>query len=204
MAHWPWWLGGLALAAVALAHVLFTGRALAVSGIYRRLAFWRAELEVERCRAELARDADAAERALLEATAEEAGLDLAALASAPPPSGAPAPDKVPAAPAPLLGQAIFLGAIVIGGWLAHLLGAGAAGDPSAASPALPGASGGWLWLAMAAGGLLVGVGTGLAGGCASGHGLSGCARLRPASLVATASFFAAAVALTRLGAAAGW
>lgn len=204
MVHWPFWLGGPALAAVVLGHVLLTGRALGVSGIYRRLAFWHAELEVERSRAELDRDAGAMEQALLEATAEEAGLDPSALAPEPEPAGAQAPAPAVAPPAPLLGQAAFLGAIVAGGWLAHLLGAGAAGGTAAASPAIPGARGGWLWLAMAAGGLLVGLGTSLAGGCASGHGLSGCARLRPASLVATASFLAAAVALTRLGAVAGW
>jgi uncharacterized protein len=211
MAPWPWWLGGPALAAVVLGHVLFTGRALGVSGIFRRLAFWRAERAVERSRAELTSDAAALEQALLAATAEEAGLDPSALAAlAALAAGPAAPDEplpaVPAAaaPPPLLGQAIFLGGIVAGGWLAHRLGAGDAGGAAAASPAIPGAHGSWLWLTMAAGGLLAGVGTSLAGGCASGHGLSGCARLRPASLLATGSFLAAALALTRLGALAGW
>jgi uncharacterized membrane protein YedE/YeeE len=50
------------------------------------------------------------------------------------------------------------------------------------------------WLALLGGGLLVGFGTALAGGCTSGHGLCGTARLQPGSLVATAAFFAAAVA----------
>lgn len=43
------------------------------------------------------------------------------------------------------------------------------------------------------GGGLVGFGTQLAGGCTSGHGLSGVSRLVPASLIATASFFGAAI-----------
>jgi uncharacterized membrane protein YedE/YeeE len=42
------------------------------------------------------------------------------------------------------------------------------------------------------GGLLAGFGTRLAGGCSSGHGLSGCGRLRPVSLLATAVFFGTA------------
>jgi uncharacterized protein len=193
---------------VVLGHVLFTGRALGVSGIYCRLAFWRAERAVEPSRAELTSDADALAQALLAATAEEAGLDASAFTAAPA-AADEAPPSVPAnsAPPPLAGQAIFLGGIVAGGWLAHRLGAGAAAGAAAAaaaSPAIPGAQGGWLWLAMAAGGLLTGFGTCLAGGCASGHGLSGCARLHPASLVATGSFLAAALALTRLGALAGW
>lgn len=50
------------------------------------------------------------------------------------------------------------------------------------------------YLALLAGGIAVGFDTPMAGGCTSGHGLSGCARLVPASLVATAAFFAMAVA----------
>lgn len=42
-------------------------------------------------------------------------------------------------------------------------------------------------------GLLVGVGTTLANGCTSGHGVCGVARLSPRSLVATASFLASGV-----------
>ena len=43
-------------------------------------------------------------------------------------------------------------------------------------------------------GLLVGVGTRYAGGCTSGHGVCGLARLSPCSLVATLSFMAAGFA----------
>lgn len=42
-------------------------------------------------------------------------------------------------------------------------------------------------------GLLVGFGTRLGGGCTSGHGVCGLARLSPRSLVATATFFVAAL-----------
>jgi uncharacterized membrane protein YedE/YeeE len=44
------------------------------------------------------------------------------------------------------------------------------------------------------GGLLVGFGTRLGGGCTSGHGVCGLARLSPRSLVATALFMACGVA----------
>lgn len=50
-----------------------------------------------------------------------------------------------------------------------------------------------LWLLVPAG-LLVGVGTRLAGGCTSGHGVCGLARLSPRSLVATGLFMAAGAA----------
>ena len=52
-----------------------------------------------------------------------------------------------------------------------------------------------VWLALLGGGALVGFGTSMAGGCTSGHGLVGCARLQPASLVVTAAFFGTAVAV---------
>lgn len=50
------------------------------------------------------------------------------------------------------------------------------------------------WTLIVAGGLLVGFGTRLGGGCTSGHGVCGMARLSPRSIVATCVFMAAAVA----------
>jgi len=44
---------------------------------------------------------------------------------------------------------------------------------------------------LAAGGAAVGAGVTLAGGCTSGHGVCGLARLSPRSIVATATFMAA-------------
>ena len=56
------------------------------------------------------------------------------------------------------------------------------------------------WLMIVAGGLLVGFGTRLGGGCTSGHGVCGIARLSPRSIAATCIFMATAgivVALSR-------
>jgi uncharacterized protein len=47
---------------------------------------------------------------------------------------------------------------------------------------------------LIAGGLLVGLGTRLANGCTSGHGICGMARLSPRSFVAVASFMGAGFA----------
>jgi uncharacterized membrane protein YedE/YeeE len=49
------------------------------------------------------------------------------------------------------------------------------------------------WGLIVAAGLLVGFGTRLGGGCTSGHGVCGIARLSPRSVVATCVFMAAAV-----------
>jgi uncharacterized protein len=48
------------------------------------------------------------------------------------------------------------------------------------------------WPLIMIGGLLVGFGTRLGGGCTSGYGVCGLARLSPRSLVATGSFMATA------------
>ena len=49
-------------------------------------------------------------------------------------------------------------------------------------------------IAMIIGGLIVGVGVTFGGGCTSGHGVCGIARLSPRSIVATVVFMIAAVA----------
>lgn len=49
-------------------------------------------------------------------------------------------------------------------------------------------------LTLIAAGLLVGYGTRLGGGCTSGHGVCGVARLSPRSLIATAVFMAVGIA----------
>lgn len=53
-------------------------------------------------------------------------------------------------------------------------------------------------LGIVVAGVLVGFGTQLGGGCTSGHGVCGIARLSPRSLVATATFFAVAAATVYL------
>lgn len=51
---------------------------------------------------------------------------------------------------------------------------------------------------LVAAGLLVGYGTALAGGCTSGHGVCGVARLSPRSLAATGVFLGVAIVTTFL------
>jgi uncharacterized protein len=49
------------------------------------------------------------------------------------------------------------------------------------------------WIVIAVGGLLVGFGTRMSGGCTSGHGICGIARLSARSMAATAIFMATAL-----------
>lgn len=68
--------------------------------------------------------------------------------------------------------------LLAGGLIASSIDPSTLGTPPANRP---------LWL-LALAGLLTGVGTGLARGCTSGHGICGIARLSPRSLTATLTF----------------
>ena len=83
----------------------------------------------------------------------------------------------------------FLAGLILAPILAGLIGFGMA------QPELPSN-----WAVIAVAGLLVGFGTRLGGGCTSGHGICGIARLSPRSIAATIVFMLMAivtVAITR-------
>ena len=195
--YWPWWAGAIGLALVTIAYSLTTERPFGVSGAWDRVLHWRAEREIERRRA---RD-EVEQRSLVDA--------LAAFSpgNPDPPSPSPRhrhaanpPVRRPPRPAPLVTQAALLVSILVGGFIAAVtsgrfevrldMGAGFS-ELVTGNPAI---MVGVLFL----GGLLVGFGTRLAGGCTSGHGLNGCGRLYPASFVATAVFFGTAVVVSFL------
>lgn len=89
---------------------------------------------------------------------------------------------------------VFNVGLVLGALLAASLGAGAsAAGYGALGAALP-----WYGLVpvLLAVGLLIGYGARWAGGCTSGHGISGCSVASPESLAATGVFFSVAVLVT--------
>lgn len=89
----------------------------------------------------------------------------------------------------------FLGGLVLGSLLAAAGGTARVegyGDLGDALP-LP-----LLVVVLAGCGLLIGYGARWAGGCTSGHGISGCSAGSPDSIATTATFFGVAVATTLL------
>lgn len=210
--YWPWWAGAIGLALVTINYTLATDRSFGVSSAWDRVLHWRSERHLERMEEEFTDDRALAD-ALAAATAEHFGTGPAAPMSPQVPYGGTQPlepDVEPAAgettsitslrPVPLVTQAALLVSIFLGGLIAavtsgrfHLrfdMGPGfrnlVTADPTT------------MIILLFTGGVLVGFGTRLAGGCSSGHGLSGCGRLRPVSLVATAVFFGTAVAVSFL------
>lgn len=221
-AYLPWWVGAAALALVTVGSCIVARRPLGVSGILARFANVRGELRADRARAEVERAGDAAlEAAMLAATLEAFGP--APGASDPalpvvPAAGAPACAALadagsgrrpgacrstacgkPAARPTIGAHALFLAGIVAGGFVAAVARGGFALrldlGPDFAREVGRGGAG---LAALAVGGLLVGIGTSVSGGCSTGHGLSGMSRLQPAGVAATATFFATAVACSLL------
>ena len=93
----------------------------------------------------------------------------------------------------------FLGGLVIGGALSAMLAGG--WSPTWALGRFDeaiglGPAGKVVW--MFAGGMLIGFGTRLAGGCTSGHGIFGLANLEVSSLLTAASYMAGGVLATQL------
>ncbi|WP_341483770.1 YeeE/YedE family protein [Streptomyces endophytica] len=210
--YWPWWAGAIGLALVTLNHTLITDRSLGVSAAWDRVLHWRRERQLERMDEEFTDDHALAE-AFAAATAEHFGTDTGASTAPQVPHEKPQPLEADAAsaaserpaatslrPAPLVTQAALLLSIFLGGFIAavtsgrfhlrHDMGPGFRDLVTADSTTMI--------ATLFVGGVLVGFGTRLAGGCSSGHGLSGCGRLRPVSIVATAVFFGTAVAVSFL------
>jgi uncharacterized membrane protein YedE/YeeE len=144
---WPFWLGGSALALVALLHWLAAGKLMSVSSRFTAL--------VERVRG----GADPRGEPLSEHLAFLVGLAGGGLGSA----------------------------LLAGTFAPSMFDVGATFD------ALFGGSPLTTALVMVGGGVLVGMGTRMATGCTSGHGLCGVARFERGSLLATCAFFGTGV-----------
>ncbi|MFF0107554.1 YeeE/YedE family protein [Streptomyces hirsutus] len=208
--YWPWWAGAIGLALVTINHTLITDRSLGVSAAWDRVLHWRRERRLERMDEEFTDDQALAE-ALAAATAEHFGTGAATVPQVPYGKSQPleadaesAASERPAAtslrPAPLVTQAALLISVFLGGFIAAV----ASGrfrlryDMGPGFRNLVTADSTVMIAVLFVGGVLIGFGTRLAGGCSSGHGLSGCGRLRPVSIVATAVFFGTAVAVSFL------
>lgn len=201
MEYWTWWKGALALGGLTVFFVFMAGRMLGVSGSWTSIVNWRDERKRQQTADAFRTNTAVMQNSLLAATLAEFGeqktRQLLAGQGAALPGQAVA--RAPATGTRWTANLTFLAFMAVGGLLA------AAGsdhlelrfDLGATHTRLFGS--GWQeWLALLGGGVLVGFGTQMAGGCTSGHGLSGVSRLTPASLVATAMFFASAVATSFL------
>lgn len=194
--YWPWWLSGLALGSLTIIFRLMTGRALGVSGSWQKVALWQQERQRDKKSAAVAANQDGVASALLAATLAEFGDSAFEANAAPAATGATEAPKAaaPKANVPWTAHLVFLLSMILGGllWALYTGNFQIQFELSPLHTRLSGA--GWeIGFVLFSGGFLVGVGTQMAGGCSSGHGLSGCANFSPASLLATVAFFSSAV-----------
>ena len=203
MEYWTWWIGGLALGLFAVIFSLLTGKPLGVSGSWLSIARRKDDAMLKKSADVLDGDKDEVQDELLAMTMAEFGegavennpqrregeVDAEVVSG----------KKLKQDYTPWTVHVLFLVTMFFGSYLASLT----TGDFVWSLDLSPlhtqiFENDGEAWLALLFGGMMVGFGTQMAGGCTSGHGLSGCAQLVPASLLATVVFMGSASALTIL------
>lgn len=196
---WPWWLAATALAAVSLLHWRMSGRLMGGSGAWISLINLREELRAAKEEEGLDDEASlqaAMMAATLAAFGPAAGLSVDAALQAPPTAQPEA--KAVAAPlgrSPWTVHLVFVLALGLGGTVASLLRHGRLTWHTSLGETFERmyGNGPGSMLLLLAGGLLVGFGVRMAGGCTVGHGLNGCSRLQRGSLVSITVFFSVGI-----------
>lgn len=192
--NWAGWFSGALLAALPLLYFWAHGRLMAVSGRYTLFVNHLRYGNVDEA------DSEASEQELIEAM-QAASLEVfgeeAVVSELPeprPPSVAPPPRRKYAISA--AGHALFLLGLVLGG----LITGGGVLPEWSLGDGVWGArlSEGQLPWVLGLGGVLVGFGTRMCGGCTVGHGLCGLPRLERGSLLSTLAFFGGGVVTTFL------
>jgi len=194
---WPWWFGGLAIAAISLTYPLLTGRTLGVSSLFQKLVELRRAPPSAPQGEPATVTLDELERALLQATEDEFGVvdeenpvDETQADGAAPPSDVQSEllDTMTDDSSPRLW---FLGGLVLAPFLIQLARSQLA-DPASLGQRFDerfASLGGWVVLLLFACGALIGFGTRMAGGCTSGHGITGVASGERGALISTVTFW---------------
>jgi uncharacterized membrane protein YedE/YeeE len=203
--YWPWWLGAFALGFITIGFWLTIRNTLGVSSSWDRITNWREDRNIAKAAAVLQEaPTSVLESAMMAATMEQFGDEipdeLLAQMEADKASPAVATARANAPRTPWSVHVTFLLSMVVGGAIATFLTDGQIPlhyDMGKTFIHLFGNSP-LSWAVLLVGGFLIGFGTRMGGGCTSGHGLSGCSRLQPGSLVGTASFFGTAIVVSLL------
>jgi len=200
--YWPWWIGALGLAGVCFAYLLLVGRLLGVSGSWAKVVGWRENRMLQQINEDFAENQNEMSDALMAETLAQFGDDaVQELQSESTPAAAPANVDIDnlESSTPWTAHLTFLLCLAVGAFATAYL-TGSFELRYELSPVHTRIFGDtWeVWVALLFGGMMVGFGTQMAGGCSSGHGLSGCARLIPASLLSTLVFMVSAVFLSML------
>lgn len=194
----PWWATSILLAIITLGFYLTNNRTLGVSGSWTRIVQFKSDKDLAEAQNSFAERPKMFEDALMAATIEHFGeAEVTRFLESRHQCKSDAEEK----PATVTVKRVhwtahlaFLCSLMLGGLIGVAIrgDVGIQMDMGSVHADLFGEGFAYL-MTLFIGGGLVGFGTQLAGGCTSGHGLSGASRLVPASLIATAFFFGAAV-----------
>jgi len=201
--YWSWWVSAIALSALSIGFFIMLRRPMGVSGCWARVVMRKNDRSVNEAEAPFRENPMLLKDSLMAATIDEFGREAVVdflkqrkgQQSHSPVSGIA---KL-AARTPWTCHMTFLLALAIGGFIAANLSGHFSFRPNLGElhTSLFGTGIGY-WITLMIGGAMVGFGTQMAGGCTSGHGLNGCSRFVPASLIATTVFFSTAVAVSML------
>lgn len=197
----PWWITAILLAFVTLGFYFANSKPLGVAGSWTRVVQFNSDKAMDEAQEFFAKRPKMFEDALMAATIEHFGkAEVTRFLESRHKLTEENREREPMHDIRRIHWTVhlaFLGALMVGG----LIGAAIQGkigiqmNMGSLHSELFGSGFAYV-LTLFVGGGLVGFGTQLAGGCTSGHGLSGASRLVPASLAATMSFFGAAVAFS--------
>lgn len=198
---WPWWLGAAGLSLTAFFYCWLMQHPLGISGLFSKAVFFRETQAEEQLKARMETNQEALRQAMQAATqahmAQLSEADRARLAAAQS-TGTEEPEdsRQNLAEVPLSASLVTLIGLVLGGLLGQILSGQwtLSTRPQGDFTKLVVDGLGFIPV-LFFGGILIGFGTAMAGGCTSGHGLNGCARMQTGSLGATASFFGTAIAV---------
>ncbi len=200
-----WWWVSLGLSAITLGHWLIHNRAMGVSGSWARIVKWHEDSVADKSAKPFVNRPKLFMDALMRASIDEFGKDAVEAAIVMRRNRRMTQrDDVDvergAARVPGGAHLLFLLAMIVGSALATIHTRGAMQftfDLGALHRAIFG-GGISYYLSLILGGLMIGFGTQLAGGCTSGHGLNGVPRLVPVSILATMVFLGTAVSVSLL------
>ncbi|MDH5764609.1 MAG: YeeE/YedE family protein [Gammaproteobacteria bacterium] len=201
--YWSWWLSALSLAGLTIGYFLVLKVPLGVSGCWARVVMHKDSQSFEQDKS-FRENPLMLKDSLMAATIEEFGrqavIDFLAERRGKPAGYKQFDRKVSVAShVSWTVHMTFLLMLIIGGLIASILSGQFEfrSDLGSLHTSLFG-SGVSYWITLIIGGVMVGFGTQMAGGCSSGHGLCGCSRFVPASLIATAVFFGTGIVVSML------
>lgn len=202
--YWAWWWGALALGLLTVVFWWFLRVPLGVAGSWDRVVSWRKEQHrAAEEAAVLTASKDQVMDAIMAETiaqfGEQAVLEMGMTSAATADHVVIDTQEDVPFRSPWTSHITFLASIGIGALLSVLWGSGFEIQWTLGPEFSRLFGDGWhQWIILFVGGIFVGFGIRLGGGCTSGHGLSGMSQYQLGSLVSTMAFFGAAIGASLL------